>query len=195
MIVRLNALSGAERDQALAALERIFFAGSLRQSFPDAAARAAFFAVWTGWYINQAPQDVYLWRASPAAEKDAAEKDAAGKQGGERNEGAWAGYLTGCRDSAGAAGLFQTIPLYDRFADQFATFPAHLHVNIDDAHRNRGIGAALIDAFAADCRTGLHVVTGAAARNRSFYRRCGFATEIDRGGLLFMGRSPVADAA
>lgn len=168
MIHRLSRLSSAEREESLTALESIFFAASLRKSFADAAARAAFFAAWTGWYVQEAPHDVLLWR--------------------DEASGTWAGYLTGCRDSAGAAELFQTIPLYDRFADLFGRFPAHLHVNIDEARRGRGIGAALVEAFAADCGTGLHVVTGAAARNRAFYRRCGFTFEVERGGLLFMGR-------
>lgn len=168
MIYRLSALCGAEREESLTALERIFFAASLRQSFADAAARAAFFAAWTGWYVREASLDVLLWRAP--------------------DSGAWVGYLTGCRDSAGAAALFETIPLYDRFADLFGRFPAHLHVNVDEASRGQGIGAALVEAFAADCGTGLHVVTGATARNRAFYRRCGFSFEETRQGLLFMGR-------
>jgi GNAT superfamily N-acetyltransferase len=169
VILRLNALSGAERDEALTALERIFFASSLRKSFADAAARATFFNVWTGWYIKQAPQDVLLWR--------------------DPDCGDWSGYLTGCRDSAGVTELFEKIPLYDRFCDLFAEFPAHLHVNVDEAQRGQGVGAALVDAFARDCKTGVHVVTGVEARNRPFYRRCGFTAEVERGGLLFMGRA------
>lgn len=186
MIHRLSMLSGAERADALSALERIFFASSLRKNFADAAARAAFLATWTGWYLREAPQDVFCAR-DPAS-------------------GAWTGYLTGCRDSAGAGGLFAAVPFYDRFADLFDAFPAHLHVNIDENRRNQGIGAALIEAFAAECGAeagqtendgdesngagcaGLHVVTGTAARNRAFYRRCGFTYEVERGGLLFMGR-------
>jgi GNAT superfamily N-acetyltransferase len=174
VILRLDALSGAERDQALAALERIFFASSLRKNFADAAARATFFAVWTGWHIKEAPQDVLLWRDP---------------DDGDDRAGKWSGYLTGCRDSAGATELFEKIPLYDRFSDLFAAFPAHLHVNVDEVCRGRGVGAALVDAFARDCKTGVHVVTGSQARNRAFYRRCGFTTEIERGGLLFMGRA------
>jgi GNAT superfamily N-acetyltransferase len=169
VILRLNALSGAERDEALTALERIFFASSLRKSFADDDARAAFFAVWTGWHIKEAPQDVLLWR--------------------DPDSGDWEGYLTGCRDSAGATELFDRIPLYDRFSDLFDAFPAHLHVNVDEACRGQGVGAALVEAFARDCKTGVHVVTGSQARNRAFYRRCGFTAEVERDGLLFMGRA------
>lgn len=168
MIHRLNALSGAERGDALAALERIFFASSLRKNFADDTARAAFFETWTGWYLRQAPQDVLLWRVPET--------------------GVWAGYLTGCRDSAGAAGLFDAIPAYARFADLFGRFPAHLHVNVDEAFRSRGVGAALVEGFASDCKSGMHVVTGTQARNRAFYRRCGFVAEAESGGLLLMGR-------
>lgn len=173
MILRLDALSGADRVEALTALERIFFASSLRKNFPDDAARAAFFNVWTGWYVKEAPQDVLLWR--------------------DPDCGGWSGYLTGCRDSAGASALFQTIPLYDRFCDLFAAFPAHLHVNVDEARRGQGVGAALVAAFARDCKTGVHVVTGAKARNRAFYRRCGFTAEVERGGLLFMGMNGASE--
>ena len=180
MIHRLNALSGAERDDALTALERIFFASSLRRTFADNAARAAFFATWTGWYVRRAPQDVLLWRDPHDFSDD-------GPDDGPDDCG-WAGYLTGCRDSAGAAELFRTIPLYDRFSDLFAAFPAHLHVNVDETRRGLGIGAALVAAFVQDCRTGVHVVTGAGARNRTFYLRCGFSQEVERDGLLFMGR-------
>ena len=168
MIFRLDALCAAERETSLAALKRIFFASSLRRRFADDAARTAFFAAWTGWYLQAAPHDVLLWRDSDSSD--------------------WAGYLTGCRDSAGAAPLFETIPLYHRFADLFDRFPAHLHVNVDEASRGRGVGAALVEAFAADCRTGVHIVTGSQARNRAFYRRCGFAVEVERDGLLFMGK-------
>lgn len=166
IVLRFGDLTGAERADARAALERIFFAASSRQSFADDAARAAFLARWTGWYLQQAASDTLLWREN----------------------GDWLGYLTGCRDSAAATQLFATIPLYDRFADLFGRFPAHLHVNVAESARSRGVGAALVNAFAADCPGGVHIVTGAGARNAAFYRRCGFTFEQLRDGLLFMGR-------
>ena len=165
MIVRLTDMP--DRGAALEALAAIFFASALRQRFADDAERAAFLETWTGWYVREAPEDVLLW---------------------VDDDGSIAGYLTGCRDSAGAAALFDTILGYGVFADRFARFPAHLHVNVRPDRRDAGIGARLVDAFARDCGTGLHIVTGSGARNVGFYRRNGFTEEETRGPLHFMGR-------
>ena len=68
--------------------------------------------------------------------------------------------------------------------------------------RNRGIGAVLIEAFAADAQRagakGMHVVTSADARNVRFYERVGFRerarTSVNGSELVFLGRS-LADTA
>ncbi|WP_245593349.1 GNAT family N-acetyltransferase [Azospirillum halopraeferens] len=172
MPLRLQRLTEvANRPAALTALEDIFFRSALRRRFASAAERAAFLATWTGWYVTHAPADV--WFALT-------------------DEDSVIGYLTGCRDSAGTAELFTTIPGYALFADRFAAFPAHLHINVHPDHRDRGVGARLIGAFAQDCAAtglaGIHLVTGADARNAVFYRRNGFTVEDRRGALLFLGR-------
>ena len=88
--------------------------------------------------------------------------------------------------------LFQAGAKYEVFADLFPAFPAHLHVNTRPDRRDRGLGARLVEAFAGECRAaglaGLHVVTGAEARNRPFYARLGFTRAVERGPLLFLGR-------
>ncbi|MGQ9370805.1 GNAT family N-acetyltransferase [Azospirillum sp. ST 5-10] len=174
--MRLVRLAEVEdRGAALAALEAIFFLSAQRRTFATPQERSAFLATWTGWYVTHAAADLWFAHAADGAA-----------------DGAPIGYLTGCRDSAGAHDLFRIIPRYDAFADRFAAFPAHLHVNVHPDHRNAGVGAALIAAFAADCRTaglpGVHVVTGADARNVPFYRRNGFTDADRRGPLLFLGR-------
>ena len=76
-------------------------------------------------------------------------------------------------------------------------YPAHLHVNLAPQFRNRGIGAMLIEAFAADAHRagakGMHVVTSADARNVRFYERVGFRerarTSVNGSELVFLGRS------
>ncbi len=76
-------------------------------------------------------------------------------------------------------------------------YPAHLHVNLAPQFRNRGIGAVLIEAFAADAlragAKGMHVVTSADARNVRFYERVGFRerarTSVNGSELVFLGRS------
>lgn len=169
MLVRLSALP--DREAALAALEDIFFLSTLRKDFASAAERAGFFRTWTGWYVERAPDDVWF-----ALDGD----------------GTILGYLTGCKDSAGAVDLARIIPKYEVFADRFAAFPAHLHVNVRPGFRDHGIGRALVDRFAEDCRAdglpGLHLVTGVFARNVAFYQRAGFIDATQRGPLLFLGR-------
>ena len=169
MLVRLSALP--DRKAALAALEDIFFQSTLRKDFASAEERAAFFRTWTGWYVERAPDDLWFALAE---------------------DGAIIGYLTGCKDSAGALDLARIIPKYEVFADRFAAFPAHLHVNVRPGFRDHGIGRALVDRFAEDCRAdglpGLHLVTGVFARNVSFYQRAGFTAATQRGPLLFLGR-------
>nr|WP_209763609.1 GNAT family N-acetyltransferase [Azospirillum rugosum] len=164
-----------DRLAALAALEEIFFLSTLRTSFASPDERASFFRTWTGWYVEQAPDDVWF-----AVDRD------------EDGDGAILGYLTGCKDSAGATDLARIIPKYEVFADRFAAFPAHLHVNVRPGHRDRGVGRALVDTFAEDCRTdglpGVHLVTGVFARNVAFYQRAGFTEATQRGPLLFLGR-------
>ena len=170
MLVRLPDMP--DRAAALAALEEIFFLSTTRTSFASPEERAAFLRTWSGWYVEQAPADVWF-----ALDED----------------GTILGYLTGCKDSAGSADLARTIPKYELFADLFPAFPAHLHINVLPGCRDRGIGRQLVDAYAENCRAdglpGVHLVTGAFARNVSFYHRAGFTEATQRGPLLFLGRS------
>lgn len=160
-----------DRAGALAALEAIFFASTTRTDFGSDAERAAFLATWTGWYVAEAPHDIWIAAAA---------------------DGTVTGYLTGCKDSAGAEALARTIPKYGVFADRFAAYPAHLHVNVRPGWRDHGIGRQLVERFVADCAAdglpGVHLVTGAFARNEVFYRRAGFTDALQRGPLLFLGR-------
>jgi GNAT superfamily N-acetyltransferase len=59
---------------------------------------------------------------------------------------------------------FADIGYYASFAPLCDRYPCHLHINLDERYRNRGIGSALIAAFAAQAasagRLGIHVVTG-----------------------------------
>lgn len=167
MIVRLPEV--ADRAAALAGLREIFFLSTDR-AFAGEEERQRFLATWAGWYLEAAVDDVLLWVE------------------GERV----VGYLTGCRDSAGAAPLFDRVPGYAVFADLFRRFPAHLHVNVHPDRRGAGIGGALVDTFAHACGSGLHVVTGVGARNAAFYRRRGFSFAEARGPRLFLGRDAAA---
>lgn len=169
MLIRLPEMP--DRAAALDALEEIFFLSTTRTSFASAEERAGFLKTWTGWYVAHAPADIWFARDE---------------------DGTILGYLTGCKDSAGAEELARVIPKYEVFADRFADFPAHLHVNVRPGFRDRGVGRMLVDAYAEDCRAdglpGVHLVTGAFARNVTFYQRAGFTEATQRGPLLFLGR-------
>jgi GNAT superfamily N-acetyltransferase len=169
----------ADPDRLTPELDKIFFEASATKSFAGAAERQAFRERWLGRYLTHDPQWAYL--AIDTGASDA---------------GVLAGYLVGSVDasaqaqSQGCAGPFRDL------AQLTAAYPAHLHVNLAPAYRNRGIGADLIGAFAADAARagacGLHVVTGAASRNIGFYERNGFRplAHASAGGseVVFLGR-------
>ena len=156
--VRIRRWAGlTDRQNLVPAIDEIFFESSATRSFADDATRAAFRERWLGRYLAQDPQWTYVAVAS---------------------DGALAGYLVGAVDDPGTAPRFADIGFANTFAPQTAIYPAHLHVNLAPQFRNRGIGGALIAAFAADAARagapGMHVVTGAASRNVGFYAKNGF---------------------
>lgn len=137
--------------------------------------RQAFRALWLGDYLAADPEHVWL-ALTP--------------------DGHVAGYLVGTLEDPVRNQRFASLSYFTDFESAVRDFPAHLHINLDAAYRNRGIGRRLIDAFAAQVRAsglpGLHVVTGASQRNVRFYTRAGF-TEIARtprgsGDVVFLGR-------
>jgi GNAT superfamily N-acetyltransferase len=104
-----------------------------------------------------------------------------------------AGYVAGAVENPALQERFADIAYFRTdFAGLCRRFPAHLHINLAPPFRSRGIGARLIEAFAAAARAagapGLHVVTGEGARNVRFYQRCGFA---EHGRAQWNGRSVV----
>lgn len=141
----------------LAGIDRIFYAASATQSFASDSDRLAFRARWLGRYLDMG--EPWCWVAlSP--------------------EGQAIGYVAGdIRDPAGEP-AYADLSYFADFSDLTARYPAHFHVNLLPAWRGRSIGAALagrfLDAARARGVSGVHVVTGAAARNRSFYARLGF---------------------
>lgn len=148
-------------------LDAIFFEASNTKAFASEETRAAFRERWFSRYLTQHPQWAFVALTA---------------------DGSVAGYLVGALDEASG---------FDDFAEAAREFPAHLHVNLAPAYRSRGIGAALIDAFAADAARagakGMHIVTSADARNVRFYERAGFSerarTSVNGRGLVFLGRN------
>jgi GNAT superfamily N-acetyltransferase len=110
--------------------------------------------------------------------------------------GTVAGYLAGCLHNPVHNARFADIGYYTSFASLCDRYPCHLHINLDERYRNRGIGSALITAFAAQAAStgysGIHVVTGERARNIRFYEKNEFrmlsTARWNRAEVVFMGR-------
>ncbi len=108
-----------------------------------------------------------------------------------------AGYLVGALENPAMQPRFDDLSYFRaEFADLCGRFPAHLHINVGSTHRNRGVGARLIEEFAVIATRagapGMHIVTGRGMRNVRFYTRCGFqeqgAAERNGGEAVFLGR-------
>jgi len=107
--------------------------------------------------------------------------------------GTVAGYLVGAVDDPAEQERFADIGYFRaEFRTLCRAFPAHLHINLAPAFRSKGLGARLIEAFAAYAAAagapGMHVVTAEGARNVRFYARCGLT---ERGATLWNGRRVV----
>ena len=141
----------------LAQVEAIFFGASGR-TFAPGPERDAFRERWLGRYLDGG-DEVFL---------------ALGP------DGTVAGYLVGALQDPATQPRFDDIGYFRTdFAHLMRRYPAHLHINLAPAFRSRGVGARLIEAFAAVARAagapGMHVITGEGMRNVRFYERCGFA--------------------
>jgi len=166
--------AGDLASPVLAQIDDIFFAAASR-TYQPGPERDAFRERWLGRYLQGGSDALFL-----------------AKQGHTV-----AGYLVGAVENPALQERFADI-VYLRadFADLCRQFPAHLHINLAPAFRGHGIGAHLIEAFAAYAArqgaVGMHVVTGAGMRNVRFYERCGFrhhgATERNGGQVVFLGR-------
>ncbi len=166
----------ADAERLIPALDAIFFEASATKSFANEASRRAFRERWLGRYLTQEPEWAYLAL--------------------DRGE-TLAGYLVGSVDEPARSGTNGDTGDIKDFAALSRQYCAHLHVNLAPDYRNRAIAPRLIAAFAADAARagakGLHVVTGAASRNRGFYERNGFRelarATLNGGEVVFLARS------
>lgn len=167
-------LEVAQREKFVADIETIFFAASATQHFASTSVRDAFRERWLGRYIMYYPNWFYV----------------------AIGDGRAVGYLAGCVDDPALSPRFSDIAFFRDFADLTREYPAHLHINLDAAYRNDGLGGRLIDMFVGDAKTtgaaGVHVVTGYQSRNRSFYGRNRFEVLRElpdaEPALVFLGR-------
>lgn len=156
-IIGYGVLDAGEKLRVSADVDRIFFAASSVQSFEDETQRAAFRWLWLGRYLEREPEHAFVAMLN----------------------GITCGYLVGSLADPAPRPEFASLPYFQNFAVHTARFPAHLHINVDDGCRSRGVGEQLVTRFEAHALqsgvAGLHVVTGAGMRNVRFYDRLGFA--------------------
>jgi GNAT superfamily N-acetyltransferase len=169
--VQNGRLSPDQRAQ----MDAIFFQASARV-FSSGSERDAFRERWLGRYLRGGTDVVLI--ALDAAQ-------------------AVVGYLVGALEDPAEQARFADLPYFTAdFRDLCRLYPAHLHVNLAPQARGIGMGAQLVDAFAAHASwagaPGMHVVTGEQARNVRFYTRCGFAplrsASWNGGRIVFLGR-------
>ena len=146
----------------LAQAEAVFWETSLRP-YPPGPEREAFRERWFGRFLQGGSDVVLLAVAADATV---------------------AGYLVGAVEDPAPQARFADLGYFRcRFPALTQRFPAHLHINLTARWRGQGIGARLIEAFAARSTSagaaGMHAITGKGMRNVAFYRRCGFTQEAD----------------
>lgn len=166
----------ANRDSLMPGLDEVFFTSSATQSFSSAEARAQFRERWLGRFLIHYPDWAFVAR----------------EPGGRV-----AAYIVGSPDDPALTPLFADVGYFPAIAHLTRRFPAGLHVNVRADLRSAGLGARLIEAFAAKAKraglAGLHAVTGEGLRNTGFYRRNGFTFEEpftwNNRALVFLGRA------
>lgn len=96
-------------------------------------------------------------------------------------DGRAVGYLAGCLENPIILSHFNDVAYFRSIEDICQDYPAHLHVNVAERYRNRGLGTALVGRFVQWAKLhsleGIHLVTSSTARSIPFYRRLGF-TEL-----------------
>ncbi len=160
----------------MAGIDNVFFGASNTQTFASNAARDAFRERWLGRYLTHDSAWAYVALSGEATV---------------------AGYLVASLDDPARTPRFADVPYFIHFAGLTKAYPAHLHVNLDPAFRNRGIGGELIERFIADAQNagapGVHVVTSRGARNVAFYNRNSFmeagADGVGEREVVFLART------
>lgn len=174
-ICRWDSLSDADHQRLMPDVDHVFFSSSNTQSFDSHDAKSAFRERWLGRYLLHFPQ--YVWLA-------------------RETSGRVIGYVVGSMEDPARDPRFSDLPFLASFAEASARYPAHLHINLAEAWRSKGIGARLIDTFAEAAREagarGVHVVTQRGMRNVGFYLANGFveraSATVGESELVLLGR-------
>jgi GNAT superfamily N-acetyltransferase len=141
----------------LADIDDIFFTSSARRDFSSPEEKQAFRDMSLGRYVERHRSSFFV----------------------ALNDGGGAvGYLAGCLENPITLSHFNDVAYFRSIEDICQDYPAHLHVNVAERYRNRGLGTALVGRFVEWAKLhsvkGIHLVTSSTARSIPFYRRSGF---------------------
>jgi GNAT superfamily N-acetyltransferase len=141
-------------------IDDIFFQSSAKRDFSSQEEKQAFREMSLGRYIEKHLSSFFV-----ALDAD----------------GRAVGYLAGCLENPITLSHFNDVAYFRSIEDICRDYPAHLHVNVAERYRNRGLGTALVGRFVEWAKLhpveGIHLVTSSGARSIPFYRRLGF-TEL-----------------
>lgn len=159
-------------DKYLTEVKEIFYESSTRKEFKDQAEKDSFFYKYVGYYLKHFPELAFV-----------------------AVENRVLGYIVGSPFSDESE-LDSIQPHLKIFAKEFTEFPAHLHINCHHESRGKGVGVQLVEALERSLIQrkikGLHIITGADARNAHFYKKLGFFHEsmedFQGSRLLLMGK-------
>jgi len=147
----------ADFASCLGDIDDIFFKSSARRDFCSQAEKQAFREMSLGRYLEKHRSSFFV------------ALDDAGRA---------VGYLAGCLKNPLTLNHFNDVSYFHYIADICQEYPAHLHVNIAERYRRRGLGTALVGQFAEWSKLhsveGIHLVTSSASRSIPFYRRSEF---------------------
>lgn len=148
----------ADFASCLGEIDEIFFESSARRDFCNQEEKQAIREMSLGRYIEKHRASFFV------------------ALGGD---GRAVGYLAGCLENPITLEHFNDVAYFRSIEDICQDYPAHLHVNVAERHRNRGLGTALVGRFADWAKLhsveGVHLVTSSTSRSIPFYRRSGFA--------------------
>lgn len=163
------------KSQRLNDLREIFFL-TAKKDLKSEADREALFNQYAAPYIENWPDDVFF--ACDLKTKRTM------------------GYLIGCRNSKKAEDILGSrLGSYDVFADLYAKYPAHLHMNVHPDFQGHGVGSFLLQEYIIELKKyrvrGVHIVTAPSERNVDFYLKHKLRFQVERSynnhPMLFMG--------
>jgi GNAT superfamily N-acetyltransferase len=147
----------ADFADCLGDIDDIFFQSSARRDFCGQLEKQAFREMSLGRYIDKHRSSFFV-----ALDDD----------------GRAVGYLAGCLENPLTLDHFNDVSYFRYIGDICQDYPAHLHVNVAERYRNRGLGTALIERFVDWTKLhsveGIQILTSNASRRIPFYRRSGF---------------------